>query len=101
MDDIISDFFNRLVFIDVLVFGILGFIHVAAWRGVNESPPAGGVNNKAISAAAQAALAGLGILIGASFVVIQLSQSSTNPPPASVGADGFFATVWFIIALGF
>src|SRR5437879_13755803 len=96
MHDIVSDFTSRLIYVDVIVFFTFGRAHSLSWLG-----PVQRANNAAIGAAAQAGNGALGILLAASFVVVQLTRSSDNPPPASVAADVFFANVWFLAALVF
>jgi len=95
----VCDFFDRRVYIDLAIFAAFGLVHSIAWLEVKLSRPESPVNNEALSRAAQAGMSGLGILIAASFVVLQLARSTDNALPASVAEDVFFASLWFLAAL--
>jgi hypothetical protein len=93
---------GHLGWIDLLVFGILGMLHVAAWWKLAPQPtddPARSGATTLVMTASGAGLASVGILLPLSFVALQATTSSPYVIRESVSFSVLVADFWFALSL--
>ena len=96
-------FATRFFWLDLIVFGLLSFLHVGAWLGTSREYPSDPESRASASesfrSTAVGGLTAVGILIPVTMLGIQLGVSSSPPIPASSTLDVFLADLWFTASL--
>lgn len=93
---------GHLGWIDLVVFGVLGSMHVAAWWKLAPQPSEDSAREAAttlVTTASGAGLAGAGILLPLSFVALQATTSAPEGVHDSIAFSVLIADFWFVVSL--